>query len=213
MSSPDLKPEQLFAINKLKDAIEQYLDITTIVEPNNAMSAIEVRMMVTGAQKISQLPKPDWAEPYVPYEWVLPVVVSVRTTGGNAQNVLSGQAAWINLQLSNFLENELYEIKKVTQVIKVPRGMTRLGPKNSIRIVGDAEIVEPKFLNSGFSGDKQTNDYDTFDGPFTYREDWSIKMVLTLHRDFDSPELRELRFYNEAFDEEIVISKQEESTR
>ncbi len=31
---------------------------------------------------------------------------------------------------------------------------------------------------------KKGADFDPFDGPFTYREDWSLTMVLTVHRDF-----------------------------
>ncbi|HIF6163805.1 TPA: hypothetical protein ACX3IN_004852 [Vibrio parahaemolyticus] len=211
MSAPSLHPESLAAINKLKAEIERYLDITTIVEPNNAMAAIEVRLMVTGASTLNPLPKPDGYAPFVPYEWNLPVVVCVRATGGNAGNALAGQATWINMQLANFLENELVEVRDVGQILKVPKGMMQLGPKNKMHIVGDAEITNAKFTQSGFTGDKEAADFDPFDGPFTYREDWSLTMVLTVHRDFYSPTLREVRFYNELLNEEVVVPPEEEA--
>ncbi|WP_219079373.1 hypothetical protein [Vibrio parahaemolyticus] len=93
------------------------------------MAAIEVRLMVTGASTLNPLPKPDCYAPFVPYEWNLPVVVCVRATGGNAGNALAGQATWINMQLANFLENELVEVRDVGQILKVPKGMMQLGPK------------------------------------------------------------------------------------
>ncbi|MBE8578636.1 hypothetical protein [Vibrio sp. OPT18] len=213
MSAPELKPEKLVAINKLKAEIERYLNITTVVEPSNAMSAIEVRIMFTGTQKLNQLPKPDGDfDSYVPYEWILPVVVSVRATGGNADHSLSGQAAWINLQLANYLDNELYEVRGVTQVIQVPRGLMQLGPMNRLRIIGDAEITDAKFISSTFSGDKPSDDYEPHIELFTYREDWNLNVVLTVHRDFETPELREVRFYNVETDEEIQVTNKESNS-
>lgn len=205
MSAPYLSPTNLTAIDKLKGIIESYLNMTTIVEPNNAMAAIEVRMMVTGAQSLNRLARPDEFLPYVPYEWILPVVVSVRATGGNASNSLAGQAAIINMQLANMLENELVEVRDVGQILATPRGMMQTGPENKLKIVGDAELSDAKFSQSGFTGNKETDDFDTYDGPFVYREDWTLTMTLTVHREFYSPTLTEVRFYNPDFDTEIVI--------
>lgn len=86
MSAPKLKPDALIAIDKLRSDIESYLDMPTIVEPSNAMAAIEVRIMVIGANTLNPLPKDNDVELYVPYEWNLPVVVSVRATGETLTN-------------------------------------------------------------------------------------------------------------------------------
>ncbi len=208
MSAPSLHPESLTAINKLRAAIESYLDITTIVEPNNAMAAIEVRMMVLGKQKFLPLPLEVTPTHYVPYEWQLPITISVRATGGNAGNSLAGQAAWINMQLSNYLENELIEIKGVTQTLKTAKGLKIKGKSFGLSIVGDAEIVDPKFITSGFVGNKEQDDFETHDGPFTYVENWSVTMVLTVHRGFDSPLVSELIFDNELLNEQLTVSSE-----
>ncbi|EOW2077597.1 hypothetical protein ACNZ70_001922 [Vibrio mimicus] len=207
MSAPTLHPESLTVINKLREAIERYLDITTIVEPNNAMAAIEVRIMIVGQQKFTPLPM-DAIKSYVAYEWLLPVTISVRITGGNAGNALAGQAAWINMQLSNFLENELIEIKGVTQTLKVPKGLAIYSKSNTLSIVGDAEIIDPQFKVSGFVGNKEQDDHETYDGPFTYVENWSITMVLTVHRGFDNTLVRELIFENDLLDEQVTVSSE-----
>ena len=212
MSAPYLKPTNLIAIDKLKKKIEHYLTMTTIVEPNNAMAAIEVRMMVTGTTKLNRLPRPSSFLPFVPYEWNLPVVISVRATGGNADNALAGQAALINLQLANMLENEFIEVRDVSQILQVPQGLQQLGPENKLKIVGDAELTDAKFQQSGFTGNKETDNFDAYDGPFVYREDWTLTMTLTVHREFFSPTLTEITFYNPTFDSEIVIPPPEDET-
>lgn len=211
MSAPKLHPESLTAINKLRLAIERYLGITTIVEPNNAMAAIEVRMMVIGQQKFTPLAMP-YPTHYVAYEWLLPVTISVRATGGNAGNALAGQAAWLNMQLSNYLENELVEIKKVTQTLKVPKGMSQRGTANTLSIVGDAEIVDPQFKASGFVGNKEQDDHETYDGPFTYIENWQVTMALTVHRGYNNPLVSEITFdayVYDHLDEQITVSKED----
>ncbi|WP_031417458.1 hypothetical protein [Vibrio parahaemolyticus] len=210
MSAPTLHPESLTAINKLRLAIERYLDITTIVEPNNAMAAIEVRMMLLGQQKFTPLPMTRPTS-YVAYEWQLPVTISVRTTGGNAGNALAGQAAWINMQLSNYLENELVEVKNVTQTLKAPKGMRQRGAANTLSIVGDAEMVDPQFKGSGFVGNKEQDDHETYDGPFTYIENWQVTMVLTVHRGYHNPLLSEVTvdaYVYDHFDGQILASSE-----
>ncbi|MCE7729632.1 hypothetical protein [Vibrio campbellii] len=209
MSASILNPQNLIAIDSLQSAIEKYLDITTVVEPSNAMAAIEVRVMVIGANKLNPLPKPSCFDLYVPYEWNLPVVVSVRATGANSYNSLAGQAAWLNVQLANLLENELYEIKGVGQELDTPKGLKVSGVMNKLKVVGDAELTNATFSNSGFSGNKEGDNFENYDGPFTYREDWNLTMVLTLHREFYSPTLKEVRFYNELLDEEVVVPPEE----
>ena len=211
MSAPTLHPESLTAINKLRLAIESYLGITTIVEPNNAMAAIEVRMMAVGQQKFTPLPMPSPTH-YVAYEWLLPVTISVRATGGNPGNALAGQAAWLNMQLSNYLENELVEIKKVTQTLKVPKGMSQRSTANTLSIVGDAEMVDPQFKASGFVGNKEQDDHETYDGPFTYIENWQVTMALTVHRGYNNPLVSEITFdayVYDHFDEQIIASKED----
>ncbi|PKF50916.1 hypothetical protein [Enterovibrio nigricans] len=196
------------AIDALKHCIEKRLGLEAVVEPSNAVSRAEVRVMLTGTQKLTRLDATHQAT-FVPYEALVDVTISLRVSGGNTQHSISSQALAYNLELSEYLEHDLIVLEGIGQTLQNPRAVSERSIDDSLVIVGDGELTQVKFMNAGFSSTKSDDDYESRDELFVYRIDYTAKLMLTLHRRFYNPPMQQVTALNETYNEEMVITDEE----
>ena len=207
MSTLTIKP--IKAILALMQCIEKRLGMEAVVEPSNAVARKEVRIMLTGTQKLTRLDATHTAS-FVPYEALVDVTISLRVSGGNTEHVISSQALAYNLELSEYLEHDLIVLKGIGQDLQNRSEEHTSELQSRLVIVGDGELTQVKFMNAGFSSPKSDDDYDSRDELFVYRIDYTAKLMLTVHRQFYNPKLKQITAMNETYNEEMVISHDEE---
>ncbi|MCY9855819.1 hypothetical protein [Vibrio mediterranei] len=188
------------AIEKLKAQLEAALGIETVIEPSNAMARKEIRIMASPKGGLTRLPMSGLKDA-VPYEMMLDVVVSMRLSGGNTSHFLTAQAMEASSALGLHLGHESVSIENVAQAITLPK----LG---ELSVVGDAELTDAKQINVLWSGSQDSEEFETSDELFVYREDWQMSLLLTIHRRFDNPLLKHVTLRNTQTQEEIHVDGQ-----
>lgn len=205
----------MIAIQKLKTYLESRFKgematdtpegIQAVIEPNNAMSRRELRVLPVNP-RLSELPKADpWAA-FTPYELLMDVTIMLRLSGGNSGEWLTDQAAAHGVQMALALQHEVIVLKDVAQ----PLPALGLLPEyaGALAIVGDAELTGAARTLSVF---------DNGDAPglepngnlFIYREVWTAQLVQTVHRQFINPLFTHGVFINDITGNEVIIDGDE----
>ncbi|CAK1711290.1 conserved hypothetical protein [Vibrio crassostreae] len=174
-------------IRALEKALETSLGMQVVVEPSNAVTRKEVRVLFNGIRALNRLPLTTQGS-YIPYEMLLDVVISARVSGGNTQCFLSSQQIQLNLRMTDYLTHDLIVLKDIGE--DLPAGFGEFCER--LTVVGDAEISDARKTSSGWSEPKQNDDFDPKDDLFTWREDWQATLVLTVHKHFTNPDVTEI---------------------
>lgn len=186
------------------DKLEQLLEANfagpdamhVVTEPSNAMSRREIRLMVT-EHRLSEADKMTEFTAYTPYELILDLILSVRLSGGNSNKTLSTDALLHSIVLNELLTQRLVVLEGVDEVLTDMRVTPTMGWE--LKVVGDAELVNAKRLRSGFAGDQEGEEFEQRkDDLYTWREDWKISLVMTVHRVFPNPTLHQITWTNDA---------------
>jgi hypothetical protein len=202
----------MIVLDKLEKRLEAHFGgpdaMSVVTEPSNAMARREIRIMTT-KQTLSEADRMSEMTPYVPYELMLELLISVRLSGGNSNKTLSTDALLHSIALNELLTKRLVVLEGVDEVLTDMRTIPT--PGWELKIVGDAELVDAKLLNSGFAGAQATDEFEQRkDDLYIWREDWQAKLVMTVHRQFPNPTLRKMIFTNDVTGDEFSIPKEEE---
>jgi len=199
---------EFVVLDKLKRLLEARFTLPTVVEPANAMSRRELRVMAQDIE-VNRIPAPAGAD-YVPYEGVMKAIISMRVSGANAHRYLSAQAMHYTLALEQALMHDVFIIHNVAQALddRTP-GNDAL---HRTEIVGDAEIIEVRRdeSQSGWSGAQEDDDYESNESLFVYRKDYHVRIGLTLHRHFYNPSITQMTFINRINGDTIEVSDEHE---
>lgn len=200
--------KSLIVIERLREYLQQQLNMTAIAEPNNAISRRAVRITPTSTA-LSKLPNNDGNGNFTPYELLLGVQITLKLSGANAGDYLTSQIIEHGIGLQCFLWDDLIILKDVTQDLPLLDN-DKAGLFTGTRIVGDAELTDPKRIGSNIENnaqnDKPGNDL------FFYTEIWSATLVMTVHRFFVNPRLSAVIYTNTATNEEIVVNAESVSS-
>lgn len=145
-------------IRALEKALETSLGMQVVVEPSNAVTRKEVRVLFNGIRALNRLPLTTQGS-YIPYEMLLDVVISARVSGGNTQCFLSSQQIQLNLRMTDYLTHDLIVLKDIGE--DLPAGFGEFCER--LTVVGDAEVSDARKTSSGWSEPKQNDDFDPKD--------------------------------------------------
>lgn len=191
----------LIVIERLREYLQQQLNMTVIADPNNAIARRAVRVTPVSTS-MSRLPA-DGTGNFTPFELLLGIQISLKLSGGNAGDFLTSQIIESGIGLQCFLIDDLVILKDVTQELPALDNDS-VGLFTSTRIVGDAELTDPRRVGSNIDNNAQ-NDQQSSD-LFFYTEVWSATLVMTIHRYFVNPRLREVTYTNTGTNEELIVN-------
>lgn len=202
----------MIVLDKLEQRLESHFAgpdaMHVVTEPSNAMARREIRLMVTG-HRLAEADRMSEFTPYVPYELILDLLISVRLSGGNSNKTLSTDALLHGIALNELLTQRLLVLEGVDEVLTDMR--IEATPGWQLKVVGDAELVDAKRLQSGFAGDQDGEEYEQRkDDLYTWREDWKASLVMTVHRVFPNPTLRRLTLTNDMTGDVTTVPPEEE---
>ncbi|MFV0262032.1 MAG: hypothetical protein ACK5JN_06280 [Kluyvera sp.] len=181
-------------------------DVTSIMEPNNAMARRSVRIAQTG-MTLSQLSMNVPFTDRVPYELLLRLQVTLRLSGGNAGDQLTHQIAESGVLFHCRLRDDLVVLKDVAEVLPYLNEPGGESGFTGAEIVGDAELMDAKRVASGYEHGAQ-NGFEPDGNLYVYNEVWTCTLALTLHRLFDNPRLKMAVFTPDNDDPLVVTPKQ-----
>lgn len=201
----------MIVLDKLEQLLESHFAgpdaMHVVTEPSNAMARREIRIMPTN-QRLSEADRMSEMTAYVPYELVLDLLVSVRLSGGNSNKTLTTDALLHAIALNELLTQRLVVLEGVDEVLTDMR--ISPAPGWELKVVGDAELVNAKRLNSGFAGDQEGEEFEQRkEDLYTWREDWQVSLVMTVHRVFPNPALRQIILTNDMTGEGIIVPPEE----
>lgn len=187
-------------VAKLREWLETELNMTAIMAPNNALSRRSVRIAALG-RKLSPLPF-KIQQDYTPLELLQDVQITVRLSGGNAGDYLTSQMIQTGIALQCLFTDDLMVLKDVGQQIhQLDRDQP--GRYSFTRIVGDAEMVSARRISSGIEVDAEADQQSS--KPYIWSETWVVEMVMTVHRYFNNPKLKQVVFHLEPTGEEFIV--------
>lgn len=203
----------MIVIDKLRTILEQRFDMTAIHEPNNAMSRRSVRIAQAG-MRINPLSKEDMGADFTPYELLLTLQISFKLSGGNAGDYLTHQIMEHGILFQCALIDDLMLIKDIDEDLPLLRDHTASngGGFFMTRLVGDAEITDSKRIASGYEGGAKET-FSASGEPYIYTEVWSCTLVMTLHRLFNNPRLKQVTYIQDAPACDVLIVPPESETQ
>lgn len=202
----------MIVLDKLEQRLEAHFAgpdaMHVVTEPSNAMSRREIRLMPI-EQRLNEADRMSEWTSYVPYELVLVLLLSVRLSGGNSNKNLTADALLHAIALNELLTQRLMVLEGVDEELTDMR--IDAAPGWQLKVVGDAELVNAKRLRSGFAGNQEGEEFEQRkDELYTWREDWQVSLVMTVHRVFPNPLLRQLILTNDITGEDIIVPPEEE---
>ncbi|MGT3827047.1 hypothetical protein ACUUMB_15105 [Enterobacter kobei] len=191
----------MIAIDKLRAWLEKRLNMTAISEPNNALSRRSLRIAQTG-MSMSPLPGNALTTDFTPFELILTLQITLKLSGGNSGDWLTGQIAEAGIGMHCFLQDDVVLIRDVTEDLPAVAGDDQSDFLRT-RIVGDGELTEVRRVMSNYENAAQ-NDKQSSAMHF-YTELWTAKYVLTLHRLFTNPRLRCVRYQPDGGGDPLLV--------
>jgi hypothetical protein len=187
-------------VDKLRVWLETELNMTAIMAPNNALSRRSVRIAALG-RKLSPLPF-KIQQDYTPLELLQDVQITVRLSGGNAGDYLTSQMIQTGIALQCLFTDDLMVLEDVGQQIHL---LDRDQPGRYLftRIVGDAEMVSARRISSGIEVDAESDQHSN--KPYIWSETWVVEMVMTVHRYFNNPKLKQVVYHRDPTGEEFIV--------
>ncbi|MGQ3662063.1 hypothetical protein [Citrobacter braakii] len=196
----------MIAIDKLRAFFMHQFDVSAIMEPNNAMARRSVRIAQTGMALNPLSMKVPFTD-RVPYELLLKLQVTLRLSGGNAGDWLTHQIIESGVGFHCHLGDDLVVLKDVAETLPFLDSPDSDSGFFGAEIVGDAELTDVKRVGSGYEHGAQ-NTFEPDGNLYTYSEVWTCTLVLTLHRLFNNPHLKQVVFAPDNDDPLIVTTKQ-----
>ncbi|MFV0261376.1 MAG: hypothetical protein ACK5JN_02905 [Kluyvera sp.] len=190
----------LVVIERLRKWLEVQLNMTAIMEPNNALARRSVRIAPAG-MKMSALPS-DKPGDYTPFELLLTVQMTLKLSGGNAGDFLTSQIVETGIGMNCFLLDDLMILKDIGQELPLLAN-DAVGKYTGTRIVGDAELTDVRRVAYHLDNNAQ-NDAQSAAMP-VYTEVWTGVLVMTLHRYFPNPRLQKVIYKNDYSGEELIV--------
>lgn len=191
----------MIVLKKLREKLEKQLNMTAVMSPNNALSRRSVKIS-PGAPKLSRLPVNPQRD-FEALEMLVNVQITVTLSGANAGDFLASQILQTGTALHCFLTEDLFIIHEVDQELSLLRHDTS-GHYIRTCIVGDAELVGARRINYGVTNDAEPDKHS--DKLHVWTETWGAQLVMTLHRYFHNPLLKEVTYTDERTGEELIVN-------
>ncbi|WP_108945619.1 hypothetical protein [Shewanella halifaxensis] len=192
-------------IDKLVEKLLGEFPTVAIVEPSNANANRQIRIKVTNT-RLSPLPHVNPNVRYQPYEMRLSVIISYRLYGGNVDNYLTHQAMNDSLILTEMLSQQHLTITDVAEPIKDLNALKAKGNSGwSLVAVGDADLINVTRVGDDFESSSDVNDHEMKDQLMAYEDQWGGELIMTVHRHYPNPLLKQIILKNEYSDEETTI--------
>lgn len=199
------KPVQTMkVITALEAELESRFGIEAIIEPSNARARLEIRVVPSGITSIKRLSADNMFQP-VAYEVLMKVGITLRISGGNTNGYLATQATLLTIDMHEYLVHDLIVLKDIGEPLKIP-GKRMASLDHRLDLVGDAELIDAKREQAGWTGTKEQDDYGHTEELFVFREDWSATLVMTAHRHYFNPRLKQITAINDITHTETVIT-------
>ena len=193
------------ALDKLKESLQGRLRTVSIMEPSNATARRHIRVK-PGNIKLTPIYTMNNYIGYLPYECKMDIIISYRLSGGNARESMTNTSMTESLLITEMLTRGVITIDDVGEEITDREKLKKQHPDWSMKIVGEAVLYNASRVGDGFANDSQMSDQnEILDELFFYEDQWKATLVLTLHRYFPNPLLKNIIMTNDTSKEDMEI--------